>query len=213
MHRLLMAVVVLSFLGILGCSQSVDRDAFRVKQTPTETLPSMSPSQVPPLASHVSSEGEVTPQVAPPNLQQESLPGRTIPSSTVAEANQGFSRPALDGQPMPSATISQPVTGQTQPVIQVDLSAAVALPMTGPEGTMMGFSVDYRLRGTGLPAQSQCVWVIEGQGGKVYRLPVKLDSQGNLMLVVPEWRPEDGPFRCRIQDQMGQPISPTVDMR
>jgi len=78
---------------------------------------------------------------------------------------------------------------------------------------MMGFSVDYRIKGAGPPVQSRYVWVIEGQGGKVYRLPVKLDAQGNLMLVVPEWRPEDGPFRCRIQDQMGQIVSPTVDMR
>jgi len=213
MRRLLLAVISLSLIGVLGCSPSVDREAFRVKQKGSESPPSAPSSNVPPLASHISSEGEVTPQVAPPNLQPGSQPGQTMSPPTAAETNQRFSRPALDGQPLPSATIPQPAMGETKPVIQVDLSAAVALPMTGPEGTMMGFSVDYRVKGAVPPAPSQYVWVIEGQAGKVYRLPVKLDSQGNLMLVVPEWRPEDGPFRCRIQDPMGQTLSPTVDMR
>lgn len=78
---------------------------------------------------------------------------------------------------------------------------------------MMGFSVDYRMKGASPSGQSPFVWVIEGQGGKIYRLPVKLELQGNLMLVVPEWRPEDGPFRCRIEDQMRRTVSPIVDMR
>jgi hypothetical protein len=85
--------------------------------------------------------------------------------------------------------------------------------MTGPEGTMMGFSVDYQFRGGMVPGGGSFFWIIEGNGGKQYRLAVKLDARGNLMLVIPGWRPEDGPFRCRLEDQSGRPISGTVDMR
>lgn len=76
---------------------------------------------------------------------------------------------------------------------------------------MMGFSVDYQFRGE-MPGGT-CYWVIEGGPGRVYRLPVRLEPRGNLMLVVPGWRPEDGPFRCRLEDQSGRPLSAQVDMR
>lgn len=77
----------------------------------------------------------------------------------------------------------------------------------------MGFSVDYQFRGGTAPANGSFFWLIEGNNGKQYRLAVKLDARGNLMLVIPGWRPEDGPFRCRLEDQSGRVISPTVDMR
>ncbi|GIX02431.1 MAG: hypothetical protein KatS3mg112_1368 [Thermogutta sp.] len=77
----------------------------------------------------------------------------------------------------------------------------------------MGFSVDYQFRGETAPGSGSFFWFIEGSHGKQYRLAVKLDARGNLMLVIPGWRPEDGPFRCRLEDQSGRAISPTVDMR
>ncbi|MGQ9760920.1 MAG: hypothetical protein ACUVQH_03310 [Thermogutta sp.] len=212
MRTWLLLAICLGWLGTLGCLRSADEESFRVKQATTQS-PTPSPS-VPPLASHISSQGEVTPQVAPLNLQ----PPDQSPLMTGNQGGQAVTNQATTGsdwgqQPQPSPTRPQPLFRETGPSFQVDLSAAVALPMTGPEGTMMGFSVDYRIKGALPTGPSPFVWVIEGQGGKIYRLPVRLESQGNLMLMVPEWRPEDGPFRCRIEDQMGRPISSSVDMR
>jgi hypothetical protein len=214
MSERLLAAIFVALLGVFGCSQSANEEAFRIKHASGQTGSSTPTPNVPPLASHISSQGEVTPQVAPPNLEPPAEPEDQVtsrPSST--EGEHGVSQFALGEQPR--TTVMAPPTGlgESGPSVQVDLSAAVALAMTGPEGTMMGFSVDYRVKGTSLSGQSPFVWVIEGQGGKIYRMPVKLESQGNLMLVVPEWRPEDGPFRCRIEDQRQRAVSPTVDMR
>ncbi len=208
MARHSLACMALALVAILGCSQSADREAFRVKQSGVQ--PASPESKVPPLASHISSEGEVTTQVGPPNLPapERSSDGNSS-TGLMLPTEPGFTHSSPAAPPVPSATIRQ----ETGTDIQVDLSAAVALPMTGPEGTMMGFSVDYRLKGAGAPSQSSYVWVIEGRPGKVYRLPVKLNVQGNLMFVIQDWRPEDGPFRCRIEDYSGRPVSPVVDMR
>jgi len=198
----------LVLVAILGCSQSADHEAFRVKQSAVQ--PATPESKVPPLASHISSEGEVTTQVGPPNLPPPERSGESFLSPPpMPQVEPGFTHSPVATPPMPSAPIHQ----QAGTDVQVDLSAAVALPMTGPEGTMMGFSVDYRLKGVAGPPQSSYVWVIEGRPGKVYRLPVKLDAQGNLMFIIQEWRPEDGPFRCRIEDYTGRIVSPVVDMR
>lgn len=212
MSQRLLVVICLGWLGVLGCLQSANEESFRIKQA-TNQPPGPTPN-VPPLASHTSSHGEVTPQVAPPNLQAPDQPPPMIGNQGgQAMTNQEVSRFAFSEQPQPPLPPPQPSFPETGPSLQVDLSAAVALPMTGPEGTMMGFSVDYRIKGAIPTGPSPFVWVIQGQGGKIYRLPVKLDSQGNLMLIVPEWRPEDGPFRCRIEDQTGRAISASVDMR
>ena len=214
MSERLLAAIFLGLLGIFGCSQSANEEAFRIKHAAGQTDSSTPTPSVPPLASHISSQGEVTPQVAPPNLGPPAQPDDRVTSQpSSAEGDHRVSQFTFAEQPRPAATTPQPRLSESGPNLQVDLSAAVALAMTGPEGTMMGFSVDYRVKGTAPSGQSPFVWVIEGQGGKIYRLPVKLESQGNLMLVVPEWRPEDGPFRCRIEDQMQRAVSPTVDMR
>lgn len=168
------------------------------------------PTALPPLASHTSgTTGEVTPYLPPavspqvPHPEKESGPP---PASQDLAAEHRGPETAASGPP------SRPPANTTVPPFAAELSAAVALPMTGPEGTMMGFSVDYQFRGGELPAGA-FVWVIEGAQGRQYRVAVKLESRGNLMLVVPGWRPEDGPFRCRLEDQSGRAISSTVEMR
>lgn len=231
MRRSIFSVMVV--ILVIGCARSSD-DTFRVKtatedttaaspsgaSTPsspsadfTATSPSAGtaaspPSPAPSLASHVSASGEVTPQVAPPNV--------TLPHAAETQPLDAPRATPASQQSVPpppgSLPEQRPQSEAASAVPQATLSAAVALAMTGPEGTMMGFSVDYRLQG-GPPSTGPYYWVIEGAAGKIYRLPVKLDVQGNLMLVVPEWRPEDGPFRCHLEDAAGRAISATVDMK
>lgn len=193
-----------------GCFRGQDDSTFRVtvKPSPSER-PAATP--LPPLGSHTSgTTGDVTPYLPPPVSPQPVQSGADW--GPPPSQNVQIQRPAPEvptGPMPPPETLSR---GSLPPVPAAELSAAVALPMTGPEGTMMGFSVDYQFRGGELPSGA-FIWVIEGAQGRQYRVAVKLESRGNLMLVVPGWRPEDGPFRCRLEDQSGRPISPTVDMR
>jgi hypothetical protein len=200
--------LAVSLLGLAGgCMKGADDSAFRV--TPQK------PSPPPAIASHTSGvTGETTPQIAPPPPQSAVTPAG--PAGDLAAANS----PAALPQPLSGSPPSGGQTSRASPIspvnptdLPVQLSAAVALPMTGPEGTMMGFSVDYQFRGGTAPGGGSFFWLIEGSNGKQYRVAVKLDARGNLMLVIPGWRPEDGPFRCRLEDQSGRAISATVDMR
>ncbi|RMF93671.1 MAG: hypothetical protein D6741_13445, partial [Planctomycetota bacterium] len=91
----------------------------------------------------------------------------------------------------------------------VQLSVGVALAQTLPEGTAMMFSVDYETSRAPLDA----VWCLKNGRGEMLRQPVRLDRQGNLSGVVPQWRPEAGPFQSRIEDPNGRPLSRWIDMR
>lgn len=105
-----------------------------------------------------------------------------------------------------------PATGGAktdQPPIR--LSAGVALPQTGPDGTLMSFSVDYRLV-QGDPAP-EYVWVIERAKGVPARQKVKLGRQGNLPILLPGWRPEEGPFHTHIEDGAGKRLSESLPLR
>ncbi len=93
------------------------------------------------------------------------------------------------------------------------LSAGVALAQTLPTGTAMGFSVDYRFKQGGPITGSRYVWVIEGTKPEPVRQDVQLGMQGTLQTFVPQWRPENGPFRCHIEDDSGQPLSESEALR
>jgi hypothetical protein len=88
----------------------------------------------------------------------------------------------------------------------------VALPQTGPEGTLMSFSVDYEFT-DGVPSASGYVWVIERAHGKPLRQPVKLSKQGNLPILLNGWRPEDGPFQIHMEDLGGKRLSASIELR
>ena len=96
--------------------------------------------------------------------------------------------------------------------LPIQLSVGVALPQTGPEGTIMGFSADYQFASGGPQTGMKYFWLIKGAGGKAARIPVRLEQQGNLALLLP-WRPEDGPFQGHIEDSGGNRLSGTIDLR
>lgn len=96
----------------------------------------------------------------------------------------------------PNAAGAKAGSSSQEPPIK--MSAGVALPQTGPTGTLMSFSVDYRFREGGPDAAAKYVWVVERSKGEPHRQPVQLNSSGNLRTFLPEWRPEEGPFRSHI---------------
>lgn len=97
--------------------------------------------------------------------------------------------------------------------LPVQLSAGVALPQTGAEGTLMSFSVDYQFAGGQPPTSPDCVWVIERAGGPPLRQAAKLGAKNTLMALVPGWRPEDGPFSTHLEDRNGSRLSHSLPLK
>ncbi len=78
------------------------------------------------------------------------------------------------------------------------LKAGVALPQTLPDGTQIGFSVDYRFRTYTPDPQKEYVWEIRQGDGTIHRIPVSIaNSKGTLSQFL-AIRPEAGPFTSRI---------------
>lgn len=168
-------------------------------------------------------------QIAPPSPQppkstapvaasgQPQMPGTTtLPASGPNPGSAPVSGPAAARAAMPPAPAAVPIAGppiaaSQQPLVQ--LRVGTALPQTLPEGTKMGFSVDYEFIGPGpaSPSQNAYVWVIERGRGQPAKLKVALQANGNLM--TPDflpWRPEDGPFQSHIEDSSGRMISQRI---
>jgi hypothetical protein len=81
----------------------------------------------------------------------------------------------------------------------VKLSAGVALAQTGPEGTLMSFSVDYRFLDGKPDKEGRYLWIIQPAVGDPLELPVQLKKkQDTLMRLVPEWKPDIGPFKTQL---------------
>jgi hypothetical protein len=116
-------------------------------------------------------------------------------------------------QPQSSSTMPAAVKPQTTTERQqaIRLSAGVALPQTGPEGTLMSFSVDYEFT-QGEPSSSGYVWVIQRARGGPARQPVQLSRQGNLPILINGWRQEDGPFQTHIEDRSGNRLSEVIEL-
>ena len=76
----------------------------------------------------------------------------------------------------------------------------------------MSFSVDYQFA-EGQPSPAGYVWVLQRAQGAPSRQPARLATQGNLTVLAPGWRPEDGPFRSHLEDPSGKRVSPSIEMR
>jgi hypothetical protein len=99
------------------------------------------------------------------------------------------------------ATILLPACApqQTAQRPPVKLSAGVALPQLGPEGTLMSFSVDYRFLDGAPNKEGEYLWVIVPTAGEPLEMPVKLKKkQDTLQTFVPQWGPHNGPFKTYL---------------
>ena len=110
--------------------------------------------------------------------------------------------------------IQNPSRAKPAPAMPIRLSTGVALPQTGPDGTMMMFSVDYEFI-DGEPSDEGYFWVIERTRGKpaTVKKGMKLSPKGNLPTPMPGWLPDDGPFHTHIEDHKGNRISESIELR
>lgn len=100
----------------------------------------------------------------------------------------------------------------------VKLSAGVALAQTGPEGTLMMFSVDYRFLDEKVDPAARYLWIIQPASGEPLEQEVRLrKKQDTLQAIVPQWRPENGPFKTQLfalgEDGARRELSATHAMR
>lgn len=122
-----------------------------------------------------------------------------------------------DAQPGPPETTVKPLADSAGSEMPIRLSTGVALAQTLPTGTGMLFSVDCRFSEGGLNPSSRYVWVLQGRNGKSLRQAVQLFRPGEITLVVPDLRPEAGPFSSYIvevtPDGTRRRVSRSIDMR
>ena len=154
------------------------------------------PTPQPPVAGHPPSQPS-PPQPYPPTPAR---PPAIAPGQSPARMPAGY----------PSSPTG-PASTAGREAVAIDLSVGLSLPQTGPEGTMMGFSVDYQFS-QGQPQPSETFfWVIERAKGPPVKIAVKLKLKDNLsIMVVRGWRPEQGPFQTHIEDSSGRPVSETA---
>jgi hypothetical protein len=136
---------------------------------------------------------------------------QVVPQAT-ATSGAATVPPAAPVQPTtPAAPEPTPPAVAAQTSIQ--LSTGVALPQTGPEGTMMMFSVDYEFTQGTPDSQQGYVWVIERTHGAAARQRVRLATKGTLQTPIQKWRPEDGPFNSHLEDRKGNRVSESIEMK
>lgn len=129
---------------------------------------------------------------APPKAAQQTPPSPAQPVSP---------------QPGPAAK------GPAAPALPIRLSAGTALAQTLPEGTTMGFSVDYQFTAGQPDTNAQYFWVVERTQGPPARQPVRLSAQGTLQGFISGFQPEHGPFQGHIEDARGNRLSANESLR
>jgi hypothetical protein len=93
-----------------------------------------------------------------------------------------------------------PVAAGAAATFPIRLSAGTSLPQTGPEGTLMSFSVDYQSAGYQPPGGARCVLVVERGDRKRIEQPVEMTASGTWALFVQGWPPEAGPFQAHVEE-------------
>jgi hypothetical protein len=186
MRRCFYAVLVSSVvLGLVGCE-----DDSTPNPEPKTGAPVVQPSP--------SSPTPRTPSPSPADANTNAAHEKPVPQS-----------PPPAAPTAPSAATPPPVTAPTQ--LRIQLSTGVALPQTGPEGTLMAFSVDYEVA-QGEPGSESYVWVIERTHGAAHKQKAQLAKKGNLTILVQGWQPENGPFKSHIEDAKGARLSESIEM-
>jgi len=135
---------------------------------------------------------------APPAPTRQVLPGPgtqqvgAVPPGGPPQTGN-FAVPQNQPQPPPAAA-------GAVATFPIRLSAGTSLPQTGPEGTLMSFSVDYLSAGYQPPAGARCVLVVERGDRKRVEQAVEVAASGTWALFVQGWPPEAGPFQAHIEE-------------
>jgi hypothetical protein len=186
-RRLSVTYCLLVVLAIAGCSNdSTVSSQVRPDAPVARPIPPPPPPPPPPPASKADATG---------------ITG-SEPPAAMAKPGEPSATPATPPRLLP-AVVQQK---------SIQLTAGVALAQTGPEGTLMMFSVDYEVV-QGDPNAMGYVWVIERARGNSAKVDVKLKPNATLTTAIGGgWRSEDGPFHCHLEDRMGNRVSESIEM-
>ncbi|MBN1394388.1 MAG: hypothetical protein JW959_05150 [Pirellulales bacterium] len=152
---------------------------------------------------------DYVPAPSPPAARQEEQPS---PEPTAVSENPG-PEPAAEASESVAEPKEQPV--KTPPLAgpRIALDLGVALPQTGPEGTMMMFSVQYEFVSGAPDPKAQYFWVIERAKGAPQKIPCHLQRKHKLETPISGWRPNEGPFHSHIEDADGKRLSDSIEMK
>jgi hypothetical protein len=136
----------------------------------------------------------------PPPVENVATAAPAAAASAPAAASAAF---APASEPAPTSQVPAPPTApaaEAATIPFVNLSAGIALPQLLPDGTRIGVSVDYSLRGN-LKTSCRYFLVVASSAGET-PLPVALDPRGGTIQVFlpAEVRPEHQPFRAQIDE-------------
>jgi hypothetical protein len=83
----------------------------------------------------------------------------------------------------------------------------VAMAQTLPEGSAMGFSLEYQIISGGPQPSADYEWVIEPPDGRPWTTRISLQNGGNLNTFVTEWPPNPGTYTTYIRQLLpgGEP--------
>jgi hypothetical protein len=143
------------------------------------------------------------PGVAPAAAESDLPAADNVEATPAAADQQAFDNPLAAQPPAQPPIAPQPTSAPAADRASgpfISLSAGVAVPQLLPEGTQIGVSVDYSLRGE---PRTSCRYflVVETKEGEV-PVPVKLDPRGGTFqgFLPASVRPEHQPFRARIDE-------------
>jgi len=150
-------------------------------------------------------------KTAPAPQAAAGTPATQAQSPAAPSAPGTAARPGATTVPSQAPAPNAPASAGTP--LPIQLSAGTALAQTLPDGTAMGFSVDYQFTQGQPEPNAQYFWVIERAQGSPTKQPVRLQARGTLQGFVTDFRPEHGPFQTRLEDARGNRLSPTVPLR
>jgi hypothetical protein len=144
---------------------------------------------------------------------EDTAPSATIDTSSSSTASASPPAPTASGPlSLPansSTTTSQsPSPGNSSPGLNIHL-AGVALAQTLPDGSAMGFGLQYEVVAGTIDPSNTYEWVIEPPQGSAWKKQVTLQRRGELNTFVSQWPPTDGTYTTYIQ-QIGPSGNPTV---
>ena len=161
---------------------------------PPKAAPSAAPAGGP-------SSAPSTPSSRPPVPTPSAPPTPTpVPPSTNAAADEEL---AGDDAGDEEATAATPPAKALRK-LDIQLSTGVSLAQTGPDGTLMSFSIDYQFTATPPVAGARYGVVVQRRDGQAVLQEEKLKVSDTVQLLVPKWRPEDGPFYAFIVELNSQ---------
>ncbi|MBN1910238.1 MAG: hypothetical protein JW818_10905 [Pirellulales bacterium] len=183
---ILLTTVLVGLLVAPGCdSVEPPPDQKQQAASPVSPTPDESGQAVP--------EGNSSPE--PPPVEIGPPPTELPPPTGSWPTGSQTPQPQPQASPAP---VAPAVPSPAAPAGNVQLSAGVALPQTGPTGILMSFGIDYEFAQGGPDPNVQYGWIIQRRQGQPAAVPVKLKNKGTLQTMAPGWEPREGPFQCYL---------------